>query len=135
MTSPHEFLSPEGLMPARGFSHVGVAGPGRTVHVAGQTAHDDAGVIVGSTHAEQWTQALKNLVTALEAADAESHHIVSMQIYVTDMEAYRRSLREIGDAWQATLGKHFPAISLLGIEALVAPEAEVEIVATAVVPD
>lgn len=135
MSTPHEFLAPDGLMPARGFSHVGVAGRGRTVHVAGQTAHDREGVVIGETHAEQWAKALGNVVTALAAADARPEHIVSMQIYVTDISAYRRSLTEIGDAWQTTIGKHFPAISLFGIDALVAPEAEVEIVATAVVPD
>lgn len=135
MATPHEFLAPGGLMPARGFSHVGVAAPGRTVHVAGQTAHDEAGVIVGETHAEQWAKALENVVTALAAAAAEPEHIVSMQIYVTDMPAYRRSLTEIGAAWRSTLGAHFPAISLFGIDSLVAPQAEVEIVVTAVVPD
>lgn len=135
MTSPHEFLAPEGLMPARGFSHVAVASPGRIVQVAGQTAHDEAGVVIGETHAEQWAKALENVVTALQAAEARPEHIVSMQVYVTDISAYRRSLTEIGAAWQATIGKHFPAISLFGIESLVAPEAEVEIVVTAVVPD
>ncbi|MDX1657850.1 MAG: RidA family protein [Nitriliruptorales bacterium] len=133
--SPHEFLQPDGLMPARGFSHVAVPAAGRTVYVAGQTAHDAEGVIVGETHAEQWAQALKNLVTALDAAGAEPGQIVSMQIYVTDIHAYRRSLTEIGEAWNESLGRHYPAISLFGIDALVAPEAEVEIVATAVVPE
>lgn len=134
MASPHMFLNPEGLMPARGFSHVALPADGRTVYVAGQTAHDRDGAILAETHAEQWAAALQNLVTALEAAGGRPEHVVSMQVYVTDVEAYHRSTSELGEAWRATFGRHYPAISLFGVAALADPDAEVEIVATAVVP-
>jgi enamine deaminase RidA (YjgF/YER057c/UK114 family) len=131
----HRFINPESLLPPMGFSHVAVAAPGRLVFVAGQTAHQADGRIVGDTMAEQAEQALRNLVTALAAAGAVPEQVVAMHIYVTDVGAYRDSLTQIGPAWRANLGRHYPAISLFGVTELFDPEAKIEIVATAVVPN
>ncbi len=130
----HQFLNPPDLLPGQGFSHVAVPAAGRLVFVAGQTAHDRDGRVRGATMAEQADAALGNLVTALAAAGARPEHVVEMQIYVTDVDAYRHALGAIGTAWRQHLGRHFPAISLLGIDALFDPAAMIEIVARAVVP-
>lgn len=132
---PHRFLNPDGLLPGRGFSHVAVPAPGQVVHVAGQTAHDVDGSVVGATLAEQLGQALRNLVTALASAGARPENVVAMQLYVTDVAAYRDAVPELGAVWVDAFAKHYPAISLLGVTALADPDALVEIVATAVVPE
>lgn len=131
----HEFLNPDALLPGSGFSHVAVPAPGRTVYVAGQTAHQPDGSVRGTTMAEQAEAALANLVTALDAAGARPCDLVAVQLFVTDVAAYRDQLRDIGAAWQSHLGKHYPTVSLFGIAELFDPSALIEIVATAVVPD
>lgn len=131
----HEFLNPEAMAPALGFSHVAIARPGRTVYVAGQIGVDGSGAIVGDDFVGQFDAALGNVVTALAAAGAEPEHVVSMTIYTTAIEAYRSSLVEVGRSWRRHMGRHYPAMALLGMDALVLPDALVEIVTVAVIPE
>jgi enamine deaminase RidA (YjgF/YER057c/UK114 family) len=133
--SAHRFINPSQLMPAQGFSHIAIPASGQTVYIAGQTAHQVDGTIKGATMAEQADAALANLATALRAAGAEPEHIVAMQIYVTDVAAYRDALDHIGPSWRTHLGKHYPAVSLFGIAELFDPAAMIEIVARVVIPD
>jgi enamine deaminase RidA (YjgF/YER057c/UK114 family) len=138
MTEPaHEVVNPEGLVPPRGYSHAIVAGPGRTVHLAGQVASDPTGEIVGTTLAEQFDMALGNVAVALAAAAAGAgpEHVVSLVIYTTVVDEYRSTLPEIGAAYRRHFGRYYPAMALLGVTELVDPAALVEVVATAVVPD
>ena len=132
--TPHRLVNPEGMAPASGFSHAVVAAPGRTVYVAGQVAMDASGAVVGETLAEQLGVALDNVVAALAACDALPEHVVSMTMYTTDINAYRNGLKEVGAAYVARFGRHFPAMALLGVSELVEPKALIEVVATAVVP-
>ena len=120
--TPHRLVRP-----APGYSNAVVAGPGRTVHVAGQIGP-------GATLAEQFGAALRNVGAILADCDAGPDDVVSMTVYVTDVAAYRASLREIGAAYRKAFGRHFPAMALVGVTELVEPGAMVEIVATAVVP-
>ncbi len=129
----HRFLNPDQLLAGQGFSHVAVPGEGRTVYLAGQTAHQRDGTLKGGTVAEQAEAALANLVVALAAADAQPADVVAIQIYVTDVAGYRDSLHDIGRSWRTYLGKHYPAVSLFGVTELFDPDAKIEIVATAVV--
>lgn len=135
MTAPHEILNPDSLADPVGFSHAVVAAPGRTVYLGGQAAHDKAGRITGAGMAEQFTQAASNVVTALAAAGGRPHHIVSMQIFVTDAAAYRAAVKEIGDAYRTHFGRHYPAAALFEVTGLFDPAAKVELVCIAVVPD
>ncbi|HJP66415.1 MAG TPA: RidA family protein [Actinomycetota bacterium] len=134
MTTPHELVNPDDLLSPAGFSHAVVATSGRVVHIAGQTAHGPDGALRGETVAEQFEQAVANLARVLDAVDGRPEHLVSMQIFVTDVEAYRSSLQPIGAAWRRHLGKHYPAVSLFEVKGLFDPAATVEIVAVAVVP-
>jgi enamine deaminase RidA (YjgF/YER057c/UK114 family) len=84
--------------------------------------------------AEQAEAALANLATALRAAGAEPEHVVAMQIYVTNVGAYREAMEHIGPSWRRHLGKHYPAVSLFGIAELFDRDAMIEIVARAVIP-
>jgi enamine deaminase RidA (YjgF/YER057c/UK114 family) len=134
VTTPHEILNPPALADPLGYSHVVVAVPGRTIYLGGQTAHDADNKLVGDTIAAQFDQAAANLVTALDAAGATPEHLVSMQIFVTDVAEYKGSLDGLADAYQKHLGRHYPAIALLEVKGLYDPEAKVELVAIAVVP-
>jgi enamine deaminase RidA (YjgF/YER057c/UK114 family) len=98
IASPHEIRNPETLPPPMGFSHAVIAQAGRTVYLAGQTAQQTDGTVVGATLAEQFDVAAGNVVKALEAAGAHPQDLVSMQIFVTDVAEYQRTSKEIGDA-------------------------------------
>jgi enamine deaminase RidA (YjgF/YER057c/UK114 family) len=134
MSGPHRLVNPPGMPPAAGFSHAVIAGPGATVHVAGQIAAGADGEIVGETFAEQFAVALANVAAALEGAGARPEHVVSLVMYTTDMDGYRSSLSEVGAAYRASFGRHFPAMALVGVTCLVEPKAKIEIVATGVIP-
>lgn len=134
VTTPHEILNPSTMAKPVGFSHAVVARAGRTIYLGGQAAHDADGKVVGDSMAEQFAQAAANVVEALEAAGAKVEHLVSMQIYVTDVEAYRNSLSELSGAYRTHFGRHYPAVALFEVTALMDPDAKVELVCIAVVP-
>lgn len=131
--SAHRIVNPDGLLPPVGFSHAVVAAPGRVVHLGGQTGHHADGTLPEGIVA-QFEQAARNLVVALEAVGAAPGDLTALSIYVTDMAGYRDALRELGPAYQRHLGRHYPAIALLGVASLFDPDALVELVATAVLP-
>jgi enamine deaminase RidA (YjgF/YER057c/UK114 family) len=134
VTTPHELVDPEGLAAPSGYTHVVAAAPGRLVFVAGQIASDASGVCRGETIAEQLGLALRNVADALAAVGGTPEHAVSLQIYTTDIEAYRAERRAIGEAYRSVLGRHYPAVSLFEVSRLYDPAALVEIVCTAVIP-
>jgi enamine deaminase RidA (YjgF/YER057c/UK114 family) len=131
--SPHRIVNPDGLLPPVGFSHAVVAAPGRVVHLGGQTGHHADGTLPEGIVA-QFEQAARNLVVALDAVGAAPGDLTALSIYVTDMAGYRDALRELGPAYHRHLGRHYPAIALLGVASLFDPDALVELVATAVLP-
>ena len=135
MTTPHRLISPDSMAPSPGFAHAVVPADGRTVYLAGQIASDPTGAVVGDSFAEQYDVALGNVVEALAHAGGEPYDIVSLVVYATDVQAYRDDLRGVGAAHRKHLERHFPAMALLGTTGLVEPDAMVEIIATAVVPD
>jgi enamine deaminase RidA (YjgF/YER057c/UK114 family) len=125
-------ISPD-LAPPVGFAHAVVAGPGKTVYLGGQTAQDQSGAIVGETIIEQFDQAAGNVAAALRAAGGEPTDLVSLIIYVTDLDAYRSSLKALGAAHRKHFGRHYPAMALFGVTGLFDPAAMVELVGVAVV--
>ena len=83
----------------------------------------------------QFAQALKNILAILACDGAGPETIARLTCYVVDIDAYRSSLKEIGEAWKAIMGRNYPAMALVAVSALVEPEALIEIEATAVVPE
>jgi enamine deaminase RidA (YjgF/YER057c/UK114 family) len=116
----------------RGYAN-GRTGRGRAVHVAGQIGWDDHGALVSTEMGPQFVRAIDNVVTVVRAAGGGPEDIASMTVFVTDLAAYRAAVKEIGTAWRARLGRHFPAMTLIGVSGLVEPGALVEIQATAYV--
>jgi enamine deaminase RidA (YjgF/YER057c/UK114 family) len=83
---------------------------------------------------EQFGIALDNVLAVVRAAGGDGRSIARMTVYVTDLDAYRTGLRRLGELWKQKLGRHYPAMALLGVAGLVEPQARVEIEATAVLP-
>ncbi|HJT99840.1 MAG TPA: Rid family hydrolase [Actinomycetes bacterium] len=135
MTSPHRVVNPEGLAPPVGFAHAVVAAPGRTVYLGGQVAQAPDGTVRGATLVEQFEVAAGNLVAALAAAGGAPEHLVSLHVYTTEIGAYRASLAELGAAYRRHLGRHYVATALFEVAGLFDPQAKVELVGVAVVPE
>lgn len=133
MSSPHEFLNPRNWKPAVGYAN-GVAATGRMVFLGGLIGWNGQQEFETDDFAGQVAQVLRNIVEVLETAGAKPEHLVRMTWYVTDKHEYLSSLREVGKAYRETLGKHFPAMALVQVAALVEDRAKVEIEATAVIP-
>ena len=130
-----ERINPPSLAAPSGFSHAVTATGGRLVFLAGQTALDPSGTIVGDGLVGQFEQALRNLLTALDAAGGTPAHLVRVTIYATDPAAYRANAREIGEVWRRLVGSTYPAMALIGIVRLWDDEALVELDGIAVLPD
>jgi len=128
-----QLLHPKQWTPAKGFSN-GVAAEGRQVFVAGQIGWNARQEFVSDDFVVQVEQALGNIVEVLAEADAQPQHIVRLTWYVLDKKEYLARLREVGQAYRRVLGRHFPAMTLVQVVALVEDRAKVEIEATAVLP-
>ena len=128
-----EILQPPGWDRPKGYAN-GVAAQGKLVFTAGQVGWDAQGRFP-QTLAEQVEQALRNVTAVLAEAGAKPGHLVRLTWFVTDRLAYLKERREIGAAYRRVLGKHFPAMSLVEVSALMESRALVEIEATAVIPD
>lgn len=133
MTSPHDFLQPRNWKPAIGYSN-GVAASGRMVFTGGMVGWNADQVFESDDFAAQTAQALRNIVAVLAEANARPDHIVRLTWYVTNKAAYLASLKELGRAYKDIMGRHYPAMALVQVVALVEDRALVEIEATAVIP-
>jgi enamine deaminase RidA (YjgF/YER057c/UK114 family) len=115
-----------------GYSN-GIAAQGQTIFVAGQIGWDASGRIATGLTA-QVEQALSNILAVLAEAGAGPQHVTRRTWFVTDIDQYREQAKAIGPGYRRIMGKHFPTMSVIGINALVEPDALVEIEATAVLP-
>ena len=126
-------LHPKHWTPAKGFSN-GVAAEGRLVFVAGQIGWNARQEFVSDDFVVQVEQALRNIVEVLAEADARPEHIARLTWYVLEKKEYLARLREVGQAYQRVLGRHFPAMTLVQVSALIDPHARVEIEGEAILP-
>ena len=132
-TSAFEILQPKGWTSPQGYAN-GIAAEGRIVFIAGQIGWDAGARMVGDDIVAQTEQALKNIVAVLAEAGGAPHHLTRLTWYITDRAAYVARRREIGAAYRRVVGRHYPAMSLLVVAALLERVALVEIEATAVIP-
>lgn len=128
-------ITPDGWPRGVGYAHA-VSARGRVVSVAGQIGWNPrTGEWSARDLAGQTGQALRNIAEILAAAECSVRDVVRLTWFVLDRDAYVAARREIGDAYRAVFGQHYPAMSVVIVAALVEPEALVEIEATAVVPE
>jgi enamine deaminase RidA (YjgF/YER057c/UK114 family) len=117
-------VNPPELPEPVGYAHAVVAGG--AVYLGGQIGE-------GATLVEQFDSAASRVVTALRAAGGKPDDLVSVVIYTTEMDEYRRVLTELGELWRTHFGRHYPAMALLGVDSLLDPDAKVELLGIAVV--
>ncbi|MFC8244178.1 RidA family protein [Streptomyces chartreusis] len=129
-----ERINPQELSPPTGFSHAVVATGSRVVFLAGQTALDSDGKVVGETLPEQFERALTNLLTALAAAGGTPADLARVTVYATDVAAYRTHAAELGRVWGRLAGRNYPAMAVVGAVRLWDEEAMVELDGFAVLP-
>jgi enamine deaminase RidA (YjgF/YER057c/UK114 family) len=127
-------INPPGWPKPKGYSNA-LTGRGRHVFVAGQIGWNEEERFESDDFAAQTRQALRNTVAVLAAAGAKPEHVARMTWYVTDKAEYLASLAAIGAAWRETMGRHYPAMTLVQVTALVEDRAKIEIETTALVPD
>ncbi|HSR82606.1 MAG TPA: RidA family protein [Streptosporangiaceae bacterium] len=128
-----ERVNPPSLPAPSGFAHAVIATGGRLVFLAGQTALDASGAIVGDTVVEQFELALANLLTALDAAGGLPTDLASLTVYVIDLADYQTHGKEIGAVWRRLAGRTYPAMAAIGVSRLWDQAALVEIQGFAVV--
>ena len=133
LESPHRFLHPRNWKAARGYAN-GVLAEGQTIFLGGQIGWNADQVFETEDFVGQVEQALRNIVAILAEAEARPEHLVRLTWFVTDKSEYLARLPEIGKVYVSVLGRHFPAMSLVEVSALVEDGAKVEIEATAVIP-
>lgn len=111
----------------------GVAAEGRMVFVAGQVGWDETGAFRSDDFVDQVRLALENTLAVLAEAGAGPEHVARMTWYVTDRLEYLACATEVGRVYRELMGRHFPAMTMVEVAALIEDRARVEIETTAVV--
>jgi enamine deaminase RidA (YjgF/YER057c/UK114 family) len=119
-------VNPPELPEPVGYAHAVVAKG--AVYLGGQIGE-------GATVVEQFDSAAGKLLTALRAAGGEPDHLVSLVVYTTEIDEYRASTSELGEVWRRHFGRRYPAMALVGVEALFERDAKVELMGVAVVSE
>ena len=122
-----ERINPESLAAPIGFSHAVAVEGKRIIFLAGQTALDANGVIVGQGIIEQFEKALSNLLTALAESGGKPSQLTKLTIFSVDPRDYRAHAKELGAVWKRLVGRDYPAMTLVGVTRLWDAEALVEI--------
>jgi enamine deaminase RidA (YjgF/YER057c/UK114 family) len=124
-------VNPPGLAAPRGYSH-GIEATGHLLFVAGQIGWNDRAELVSERFADQFDQALANVLTVVTAAGGSADSIVRLTIYVTNKSEYLSEQKAIGERYRGRMGQHYPAMTLVEVKSLLENGAKVEIEATAV---
>lgn len=129
-------FNPSGWKTPKGYSNAVVAPPGaKLVFLAGQVAWDANEQLVGAgDFARQFEQALSNVVVALRAAGGEPAHLTTLTIFVVDKQQYMAATKDLGAIWKRLVGRHYPAMALVQVAALLEEGALVEIQGIAAIP-
>ncbi len=126
-------VHPEGWKPAKGYAN-GMVAEGKLLFVGGQIGWTADQIFEEHGFIDQMSQALRNILEVVEAAGGQASDITRLTWYVTDKAEYLAHQSQVGAAYRAVMGYHFPAMTMVVVSALVEDEAKVEIEATAVLP-
>ena len=128
-----DFLKPPSWAPPKGYAY-GVVATGRLVFLGGLIGTDPSGRLADGGFVGQARRTLENIVAVLAEAKASPDCIVRMTWYVVDKRQYLAASRELGQVYRDIIGRHYPAMSVVEVSALLEDGALVEIEATAVLP-
>jgi enamine deaminase RidA (YjgF/YER057c/UK114 family) len=105
------------------------------VFVSGMIGWDAHEKLVSEDLVAQVRQAFTNILAVLAEASAKAEHIARMTWYVVDKQEYLAASKEIGAVYREIIGRHYPAMTVVEVAALLEDHARVEIEVTAVVPE
>ncbi len=128
-----QILNPAEWIKPKGYAN-GIAVEGRQVFIAGQIGWNAEASFDSDDLVDQTRQALRNIVRVLAEAGARPEHIVRLTWYVVDKRDYMARNADLGKVYREILGRHYPAMTLVQVAALLEDRAKVEIEATAVIP-
>ncbi len=131
--TPHMFLQPDGWIPAKGYAN-GVLAEGRMIFTGGLVGWNENQEWIETDMVGQFRQTLQNIVAVLAEGGAGPEHLVRLTWYITDKAEYNANLKAFGAAYREVIGRHFPAMAVVQVAALMEDEARIEIEATAVLP-
>lgn len=122
-------INPSELARPRGYNHgIKISGAANLVFLGGQVGWNGEGRLVSESDIVlQFDQALKNILSVVQAAGGGAESIVKLNLYVTNKEAYLGAQRQLGESYRKHMGKHFPAMTLVEVRSLYEPGAMVEI--------
>ena len=121
-------INPKALVPPRGYSNgMLYPAPGQLLFLAGQVGWDSTGQIVSARFADQFDQALANLIAVVTDAGGTPASIGKLTIFVLDIAEYARARKDIGERYRQRMGSHYPAMTLVEVRALLEEGARVEI--------
>jgi enamine deaminase RidA (YjgF/YER057c/UK114 family) len=129
----HTILQPASWARPKGYAN-GVMAEGRLVFVGGQIGWNGQNRFEAHDLVGQVRQTLQNVVDVLAEGGAKPEHVVSMTWYLVNKKDYLDNVGSIGKVYREVMGRHFPAMAVVQVSALIEDDAKVEIQATAVVP-
>ncbi len=130
-----ELINPPGLAAPRGFTHGILVTGGKLLFLAGQDASDaDGRIVAPGDLVAQFEQALRNLITVVEAAGGKPSDVVKLKLFVKSRDEYAARLKPLGQVYRSHFGSYYPAMALFEVSGFFQPEALVEIEGIAVLP-
>lgn len=126
----HQIIHPPDWKAPKGYAN-GILSKNGTLYVGGQAAWTKDQKFESHDIVGQIKQTLMNILTIVEEAGGVATDITRLTWYVTDKTEYLERQVEVGEAYRDVLGRHFPAMTMVVVTALVEEEALVEIEATA----
>lgn len=130
----HQILHPKNWAKAKGYAN-GVAASGQMIFCGGLIGWNADQEFKSDDFVDQVEQTLKNIVAVLAEAGAKPEHLVRLTWFVTDKAEYLGRLKDVGRVYRDVIGRHYPAMTMVQVVALIEHQAKVEIEATAVIPD
>src|SRR5260221_1570823 len=127
-----QFLQPPGWARGKGFAN-GIAASGRLVFIAGQIGWTGEGKWEPRDSGGQFRQTLQNIIEVLAQAGGKPQHIVRLTWYVIDKQEYLAALKDVGTAYRALMGRHFPTMAVVQVRRLIEAGAPLVIHGTAVI--
>jgi enamine deaminase RidA (YjgF/YER057c/UK114 family) len=128
-------LLPPGWAPPIGYANGIEVEAGRLVFIAGQVGWDAQQRFASEDLAQQFDQALSNVLAVLAEAGGAPQHICRMTAYCCDKPAYLAARAGLGAIWKRHMGRHYPAMSMIFVADLLDHPGKIELEATAVLPE
>lgn len=125
-------INPPELGAPPGYSQIVDVSPGRLVFIAGQTALDRDGNVVGKNDfAAQAEQVFENLTVALRASGCTATNLVKLTVFLTDMDNLGRYREARNRFFASVTPPAAPAVTLVEVSKLYGPDFLIEIEAIA----